>query len=57
MVAYTMNKGTLVAGLVIGLGLMFVVRFPSDAADVAANMGDLLGEVWDALRDVLRELL
>jgi hypothetical protein len=52
-----MNKGTLMAGLVIGLGLMFIVRFPSDAAELASNMGDLIGEVWDALMDVLRELI
>lgn len=51
-----MNK-TLVSGLVVGILLLFLIQFPDDTVTVLENLGSILGDVWDSVRDLLRELL
>jgi hypothetical protein len=51
-----MNK-TLVSGLVVGIILLFLIQFPDDSVTILENLWSILGEIWGALLDLLRELI
>lgn len=47
---------TPVVGLIIAVALIFVLKFPADAASFIENVGAIVGEMWVALREVVREI-
>jgi hypothetical protein len=51
-----MNK-TLVSGLVVGIILLFLIQFPDDSVTIVEDLWSILGEIWGALLDLLRELI
>jgi hypothetical protein len=51
-----MNKN-LVMGLVVAIGLLMLIRFPDDTITLIENIGSLLGDVWQAVRGLIREFI
>lgn len=51
-----MNKNLLI-GVVLAISVLMLVQFPEDTVTLIGNIGTVLGEIWDAIRGLLRELL
>jgi hypothetical protein len=51
-----MNKN-LVMGLVVAIGLLMLIRFPDDTITLIENIGSLLGDIWEAIRGLIREFI
>jgi hypothetical protein len=51
-----MNKN-LVIGVVVAISLLLLIQFPDDTITLIKNIGSVLGEIWDAIRGLLREFI
>lgn len=51
-----MNKN-LVTGLVVAIALLMLIRFPDDTITLIENIGSLLGDIWEAIRGLIREFI
>jgi hypothetical protein len=47
----------LVTGLVVGIALLMLIRFPEDSITLIENVFSLLGDIWDAVRNLIREFI
>jgi hypothetical protein len=47
----------LVTGLVLAIALLMLIRFPEDSITLIENTFSLLGDIWDAVRNLLREFI
>ena len=51
-----MNK-TLVSGLVVGIMLLFLIQYPDDSVTIVEDLWSVLGDIWEAILDLVRGLL
>jgi hypothetical protein len=51
-----MNK-TLVIGVVVAVSLLMLIQFPDDTTTLIENFFAVVGDIWDALRGLIREFV
>ena len=51
-----MNKN-LIVGIVVAVSLLMLIRFPDDTITLIENIASLLGDIWEAIRGLIREFV
>ena len=44
-------------GVAIAFALLLLITFPGDTVQLLENAGEVLGTIWDAIRDLIREFI